>query len=122
MFSPGESHGQRSSAGYSPWGRRESDTTERLSLTEYRRGAAHVAGRLCVWTRARLSVRAPALGRSKADSPEMPLAAPAALSRLINLGGKAKTCKRTGESFKERLAQRTLVVVRFQKTDGRVLP
>ena len=25
---PGESHGQRSLAGYSPWGRRESDTTE----------------------------------------------------------------------------------------------
>ena len=28
---PGESHGQRSLAGYSPWGRTESDTTERLS-------------------------------------------------------------------------------------------
>ena len=28
----GEFHGQRSLAGYSPWGRRESDTTERLSL------------------------------------------------------------------------------------------
>ena len=28
---PGESHGQRSLAGYSPWGRRESDTTEQLS-------------------------------------------------------------------------------------------
>ena len=27
---PGESHGQRSLAGYSPWGRKESDTTERL--------------------------------------------------------------------------------------------
>ena len=25
---PGESHGQRSLAGYSPWGRKESDTTE----------------------------------------------------------------------------------------------
>ena len=47
----------------------------------------------------------------EADSPEMLLAAPAARSRLINLGGKAKTCKRTGESFKERLAQWTLVVV-----------
>ena len=29
---PGESHGQRSLAGYSPWGRRESDMTERLLL------------------------------------------------------------------------------------------
>ena len=28
----GESHGQRSLVGYSPWGHKESDTTERLSL------------------------------------------------------------------------------------------
>ena len=28
---PGESHGQRSLAGYSPWVHKESDTTERLS-------------------------------------------------------------------------------------------
>ena len=28
VFLPGESHGQRSLAGYSPWGHRESDTTE----------------------------------------------------------------------------------------------
>ena len=27
---PGESHGQRSLVGYSPWGRKEWDTTERL--------------------------------------------------------------------------------------------
>ena len=31
VFLPGESHGQRSLAGYSPWGCKESDTTERLS-------------------------------------------------------------------------------------------
>ena len=31
-FLPGESHGQRSMAGYSPWGHTESDTTERLSI------------------------------------------------------------------------------------------
>ena len=31
VFLPGESHGQRSLVGYSPWGRRESDTTERLN-------------------------------------------------------------------------------------------
>ena len=30
VFSPGESHGQRSLAGNSPRGRQESDTTERL--------------------------------------------------------------------------------------------
>ena len=30
---PGEFHGQRSLAGYSPWSRKESDTIERLSLS-----------------------------------------------------------------------------------------
>ena len=30
VFFPGESHGQRSLVGYNPWGRKESDTTERL--------------------------------------------------------------------------------------------
>ena len=33
VFLPGESHGQRSLVGYSPWGRKESDTTERLHFT-----------------------------------------------------------------------------------------
>ena len=28
VFLPGESHGQKSPAGYSPWGRKELDTTE----------------------------------------------------------------------------------------------
>ena len=28
VFLPGESHGQRSLVGYSPWGRKESDRTE----------------------------------------------------------------------------------------------
>ena len=32
-FLPEESHGQRSLVGYSPWGRKESDTTERLTLS-----------------------------------------------------------------------------------------
>ena len=39
IFLPGKSHGQRNLAGYSPWGNKELDTTERLSLrkvTEYR--------------------------------------------------------------------------------------
>ena len=31
VFLPGESHGQRSLVGYSPWGCKESDTTERVS-------------------------------------------------------------------------------------------
>ena len=29
---PGESHGQRSLVGYSPWGHKELDTTEQLTL------------------------------------------------------------------------------------------
>ena len=33
VFLPGESHGQRSLAGYSPRGCKESDTTERLTHT-----------------------------------------------------------------------------------------
>ena len=36
VFLPGESHGQRSLVGYSPWGRKGSDTTERLSAHKYR--------------------------------------------------------------------------------------
>ena len=32
-FLPGELHRQRSLAGYSPWGRKESDMTEQLTLT-----------------------------------------------------------------------------------------
>ena len=34
IFLPGKSHGQRSLVGYSPWGRKESDTTEQLNLSE----------------------------------------------------------------------------------------
>ena len=32
VFLPGESHGQRRLVGYSPWGRKESEPTERLTL------------------------------------------------------------------------------------------
>ena len=39
VFLPGELHGQRSLAGYSPWGLKELDTTERLTHT--------VSARLC---------------------------------------------------------------------------
>ena len=34
VFLPGESHGQRSLAGYSPWGRKESDMTEHVSTEQ----------------------------------------------------------------------------------------
>ena len=33
VFLPGEFYGQRSPVGYSPWGLKESDTTERLTCT-----------------------------------------------------------------------------------------
>ena len=33
LFLPGESHGQRSLEGYSPWGCKESDTTEATEHT-----------------------------------------------------------------------------------------
>ena len=33
LFLPGESHGQRGLVGYSPWGHKESDVTERLAHT-----------------------------------------------------------------------------------------
>ena len=36
VFLPGEFHRQRSLAGYSPWGHKESDTTERLLVCEVR--------------------------------------------------------------------------------------
>ena len=35
VFLPGESHGQRSLAGYRPWGHKESDTTEQLSTAQH---------------------------------------------------------------------------------------
>ena len=34
VFFPGKSHGQRSLVGYGPWGRKELDTTERLSMQQ----------------------------------------------------------------------------------------
>ena len=36
VFLPGESHRQRSLVGYSPWGHRESDMTERLSTAQHK--------------------------------------------------------------------------------------
>ena len=46
VFLPGESHGQRSVAGYSPWDCKESDTTERLSLSEC--ACVHVCAQSCL--------------------------------------------------------------------------
>ena len=36
VFLPGEPHGQRSLVGYSPWGPKESDRTERLRIHTHR--------------------------------------------------------------------------------------
>ena len=47
VFLPGESHGWRSLVGYSPWGRKESDTTERLHpepRTQCRKGLILLIG------------------------------------------------------------------------------
>ena len=44
VFLPGEFHGQRSLVGYSPWGHKESDTTEQLTLSLHFVSARH-------WTR-----------------------------------------------------------------------
>ena len=43
IFLPGKSHGQRSLVGYSPWGHKELDTTEQLTLLlQLRMGASQV--------------------------------------------------------------------------------
>ena len=44
VFLPGESHGQRSLADYSPWGRKESDTTEQLYFRGVGRGGRWEGG------------------------------------------------------------------------------
>ena len=55
VFLPGESHGQRSLVGYSPWGHKESDTAEPLTALQRQevRGAVQGSDRdpsLCVGT------------------------------------------------------------------------
>ena len=50
---PGESHGGRSLVGYSPWGRKESDTTERLHFSgwEHNRRRSQTLGLLPAQTK-----------------------------------------------------------------------
>ena len=55
-------HGQRSLAGYNPWGRKESDTTERLTLSQERYGCSsgngqQVAELTRVWAAELLALR-----------------------------------------------------------------
>ena len=42
VFLPGESHGQRSLVGYNPWGHKELDTTDRLTLWLYTHTHTHI--------------------------------------------------------------------------------
>ena len=50
VFLPGESHGQRSMMGYSPWGHKESDTTEQLTLSYLLTDSFNKQGRRIVLT------------------------------------------------------------------------
>ena len=50
VFLPGEFHGQRSLAGYSPWGCKELDTTEQLLLTHSHSGPSTVSARVYSWS------------------------------------------------------------------------
>ena len=55
LFLPGQFHGQRSLAGYSPWGHKESDTTERLTLSsKYQQLELHQLHDLGGWNEVRL--------------------------------------------------------------------
>ena len=51
VFLPGESHGQRSLAGYSPCGHREPDTAERLTATTKQGDVNRYTSALTLWTR-----------------------------------------------------------------------
>ena len=41
VFLPGKFHGQRSQAGHSPWGYKELDMTERLTLSLVHKNTSH---------------------------------------------------------------------------------
>ena len=64
---PGESHGWRSLVGYSPWGRKESDTTERLNLGSW--GLPH--GSAVKNMPAMQEIQVPSLGREDPLEEEM---------------------------------------------------
>ena len=51
VFVPGESHGQWSLAGYSPWGCKESDTTELLSTAQHKFTPVYLPCPNDVWKR-----------------------------------------------------------------------
>ena len=64
VFLPGESHGQRSLVGYSPWGCKESDTTEWLSAHTHTHTRIHTHTQVVfvVMARSSKSGRGPGTG------------------------------------------------------------
>ena len=62
VFLPGESHGQRSLEAYSPQGRKESDTTERVSKSS---GAEHLRQ---TWVRHGSTIHSKAKSLSSCES------------------------------------------------------
>ena len=46
VFLPGESHGQRSLVGFSPWDCKESDIAERQTLSHFHKGRPSEQGRM----------------------------------------------------------------------------
>ena len=52
VFWPGKTHGQRSLAGYSLWGRQELDTTEHIRKLPFARNTIAIAiiGLICYWS------------------------------------------------------------------------
>ena len=48
VFLPGEFHGQRNLVGYSPWGHKELDTTERLTLEFLKSGQLYISEQVCL--------------------------------------------------------------------------
>ena len=59
VFLPGESHEQRSLAGYSPLGRQESDTTKQLSMHTWRHAymETRIHGDMHTWRHAYMETR-----------------------------------------------------------------
>ena len=49
VFLPGESHGQTSLEGYSPWGHKESDRTEQLNNNKLNNMAKNITRQTGIW-------------------------------------------------------------------------
>ena len=80
VFLPGESHGQRSLAGYHPWGRKDSDTTERLHCS-----LSSQDSRVCSYFPVR-GLQRVSLGADHSSSPRVTLEEPWVLLRQVGQG------------------------------------